>query len=49
MDDFKDEFEFPDEKEAKKAAGLAGASTMTGLLNTEKPYRVDLTGMANPD
>ena len=35
--------------EAKKAAGLAGASTMTGLLNTEKPYRVDLTGMANPD
>ena len=37
------------ELEAKKAAGLAGASTMTGLLNTEKPYRVDLTGMANPD
>jgi hypothetical protein len=37
------------EQEAKKAAGLAGASTMTGLLNTEKPYRVDLTGMANPD
>lgn len=36
------------EQEAKKAAGLAGASTMTGLLNTEKPYRVDLTGMANP-
>jgi hypothetical protein len=35
--------------EAKKAAGLTGASTMTGLLNTEKPYRVDLTGMANPD
>lgn len=34
--------------EAKKAAGLTGASTMTGLLNTEKPYRVDLTGMANP-
>lgn len=37
------------EQEAKKAAGLTGASTMTGLLNTEKPYRVDLTGMANPD
>ena len=37
------------ELEARKAAGLAGASTMTGLLNTEKPYRVDLTGMANPD
>lgn len=37
------------ELEAKKAAGLTGASTMTGLLNTEKPYRVDLTGMANPD
>lgn len=36
------------EQEAKKAAGLTGASTMTGLLNTEKPYRVDLTGMANP-
>ena len=35
--------------EAKKAAGLTGASTMTGLLDTEKPYRVDLTGMANPD
>jgi len=35
--------------EAKKAAGLTGASTMTGLLNTEKPNRVDLTGMANPD
>jgi hypothetical protein len=34
--------------EAKKAAGLTGASTMTGLLDTEKPYRVDLTGMANP-
>lgn len=33
--------------EAKKAAGLTGASTMTGLLDTEKPYRVDLTGMAN--
>lgn len=37
------------EQEAKKAAGLTGASTMTGLLNTEKPYRVDLTGMANQD
>ncbi len=37
------------EQEARKAAGLTGASTMTGLLNTEKPYRVDLTGMANPD
>lgn len=37
------------EQEAKKAAGLTGASTMTGLLNIEKPYRVDLTGMANPD
>lgn len=37
------------ELEARKAAGLTGASTMTGLLNTEKPYRVDLTGMANPD
>ena len=37
------------EQEAKRAAGLTGASTMTGLLNTEKPYRVDLTGMANPD
>lgn len=36
------------ELEAKKAAGLTGASTMTGLLDTEKPYRVDLTGMANP-
>jgi len=36
------------EQEAKKAAGLTGASTMTGLLDTEKPYRVDLTGMANP-
>jgi len=35
--------------EAKKAAGLTGASTMTGLLDTEKPYRIDLTGMANPD
>lgn len=35
--------------EAKKAAGLTGASTMTGLLDTEKPYRLDLTGMANPD
>ena len=37
------------EQEAKRAAGLTGASTMTGLLNTEKPYRVDLTGMANLD
>lgn len=36
------------ELEAKKAAGLTGASTMSGLLDTEKPYRVDLTGMANP-
>jgi hypothetical protein len=36
------------ELEARKAAGLTGASTMTGLLDTEKPYRVDLTGMANP-
>jgi hypothetical protein len=37
------------EQEARKAAGLTGASTMTGLLDTEKPYRIDLTGMANPD
>lgn len=37
------------ELEAKKAAGLTGASTMSGLLGPEKPYRVDLTGMANPD
>lgn len=37
------------EQEARKVAGITGASTMTGLLNTEKPYRVDLRGLALPN